>query len=98
MEYFCHSCNAVVSLIEGKAGRKDTCDSCDADLHACLNCRFHDASAYNECSEPNAERVLEKDRSNFCDYFEFRTGKGSRSGSKANEKADALKKLDDLFK
>jgi hypothetical protein len=43
-----------------------------------------------------AERVVDKDRRNFCDYFVI--GGAGKSGSKADAKAEALKKLDDLFK
>ena len=35
----------------------------------CLNCRFHDPNAYNECRESSAERVRERDRANRCEYF-----------------------------
>ncbi len=90
----CFNCGTRCPL-SGKPGRSDTCPSCDADLRCCLNCRFYDAAAYNECREPQAERVLDKDRANFCDYFSFRSdgreneqGAGG-SGGKANP-LDAL--------
>lgn len=79
-----------------KVGRRDSCNSCSADLHVCYNCNFYDATAYNECREPQADRVLEKGRSNFCDYFSFRIGEAK--GAKALAKSDKLKALDDLFK
>lgn len=50
-------------------GRRDECPNCRADVHVCRNCRNYDPNAYNECREPQAEVVKEKDRSNFCDYF-----------------------------
>jgi len=77
-----------------KPGRREECSSCGADLHACKNCRFYDATAYNECREPSAERVKEKERSNFCDYFKF------KAGCSANQAADNSwkNKLEDLFK
>lgn len=49
--------------------RREACSRCEAELHCCLNCTFHDPSNYNECREPSAERVVDKERSNFCDYF-----------------------------
>jgi hypothetical protein len=64
----CHACGRG-SQTAGIVSRAATCDGCGADLRCCLNCRFHDKSAYNECAEPTAERVLEKNRANFCDYF-----------------------------
>ena len=53
-----------------------------------MNCRFYDSSAYNDCSEPAADRVVEKDKANFCDYFSagaggtvFSAGGTSRDGN-----------------
>lgn len=59
-----------------RVGRRDTCPRCGVDLHSCRQCRFYDSRAYNECREPQAERVLDKSRSNFCDYFAS-TGDGA---------------------
>ncbi len=92
----CFSCG---SQLDGrdKPGRADTCPVCDADVHCCRNCEFYDAGSYNECRESQAERVLEKDRSNFCDYFAFRQGVGSRSLNGISQKSRA-NPLDELFK
>jgi len=59
-------------VLSQQIGRREMCPHCGADLHACLNCRFYDPGAYNACREPQAERGLEKERANFCDYFAFR--------------------------
>ena len=92
----CFSCAQELD-ISVKPGRGDECPGCGADVKVCLNCRFFDDTAYNECSEPQADRVLEKDRANYCDYFEFSGsgGKGPGGGGKgAEDKArDELKKL-----
>ena len=53
----------------GQVGRRDTCPECGADLRCCRQCRHHDRSQPNECREPQAERVLDRTRANFCDYF-----------------------------
>jgi hypothetical protein len=79
----------------GPVGRTETCDGCGADLHACRSCDFHDPAAYNECRESRAERVLEKDRSNFCDWFRGRQA----AGEKGKTYQDATRqKLDSLFR
>ncbi len=76
-----------------RVGRRDTCWSCGADLHCCLNCRFQDATQENQCLEPQAERQVDKTIGNFCEYFEFRLGRRSN-----NDVASAAKaKLDVLF-
>lgn len=91
----CFYCDQPLEYPRGNVGREQMCAHCSSDVHVCLNCRHYDPSAYNECSEPMAERVVDKDRRNFCDYF-YLEGRGK---AKPNEsKAAALKKLDDLFK
>jgi len=76
--------------------RKAICSSCGGDLHICLNCKFYSETAHNKCLEPNAEFQRSRDRANFCDHFVF--GERAASGGSSSEKADALKKLDDLFR
>jgi len=78
--FFMPTCCSCGFQLDGrdKPGRADTCPACDADVHCCRNCDFYDSGSYNECRESQAERVLEKDRSNFCDYFAFRQGSGIR--------------------
>jgi serine/threonine-protein kinase RIO1 len=89
----CHHCKNEI-LLESFIGRQEQCPFCGADLHCCLNCTFYDLGAYNNCREPQAERVLIKDRSNFCDFFNFQKTTG-----KTPEKTPAPKdKLESLFK
>ncbi|MFK7897358.1 MAG: hypothetical protein AB8G23_16080 [Myxococcota bacterium] len=76
-----------------KPGFRAECESCQADLHVCMNCAHWDASAYNECRESSAERVADRDRANRCDYF--RPGEGE--GRAASSASDALSALEDLF-
>lgn len=88
----CFSCGKSLD-VSGKPGRRDECPFCGADMRVCLNCRFYDAGAYNECKEPSADRVTDKEKANFCDYFEF----GDGSGRKEDDKDKAKKAIDDLF-
>lgn len=76
-----------------KLGRQEECPSCYQSLHCCKMCHFYDTSAYNECKEPMANRVLEKEKANFCDFFKL--GGGSNSGE---EKQDLLDAANALFK
>lgn len=89
----CHACGKSVT-IEPPVGRREACPFCGADLHCCLNCGFYAPEAYNACREPQAERVLVKDRSNACDFFLFggapQPGQGSATGQSAIDKLDAL--------
>lgn len=92
----CFFCKAPLEIAASvQVGRGESCPKCRSDVRVCYNCVHYDTAAYNECREPMAERVVNKDRANFCDYFSLRRG-GTSSAAQA--KADALKKLDDLFK
>lgn len=90
----CFHCNKALNLT-GNPGRGEVCPFCSSDLKVCLNCRFYDKTAYNECAEPSAERVVIKDRANFCEFFEFRE---SKEGQKNAPPEDPLEKLKDLFR
>lgn len=75
-------------------GREDTCTQCGRDTKVCKGCQFYDKNAHNECREPQAERVLDKERSNFCDYF-----KPGMPLSQASSTRDAMKSAAEaLFK
>ena len=90
----CHKCGTVID--RRGISRRDTCDRCDADLHVCLNCRFHDRSASKQCTETQAGFVRVKDRANFCGWFQPRSSPATPAGDDA--RAAARKALDDLFK
>ena len=64
-------------------------------LKCCLNCTFHDPSSYNECREPSAERVVDKEAANFCDYFS--SAVRGETGTAASTGGDARSELDKLF-
>ena len=87
----CHKFGAVIDA--EKVGRRDECEACHSDLHVCLNCTFYDESRANQCFEPQAEKVKEKDRSNYCDFFRFKDETRAASG-----KEDAERLWKDLFK
>ena len=89
----CFQCGEDVDT-EGKVMRKDLCPSCHSSLHCCRNCRFHDRSAHNECREPAAEWVANKESANFCEFFEAGEGSASEAASSGGAR-DAFDKLFD---
>lgn len=94
MKINCYACQKNISVVE-PIGRREECPECGADIHVCLNCLFYDEKSYNECRESQAERVLEKGKANFCDYFK----PGYKAvGNGSNEIDEAKKKLENLFK
>jgi hypothetical protein len=92
---FCHHCGTALEFVE-KVFRNDTCKKCGSDVHCCLNCSEYEEAAHNQCREPQAERVMVKDRRNFCEYFNLREGPASSTA--ADKAAAARRKLEDLFK
>ena len=94
----CHACGAEIQSSE-KILRTDECRQCGRDLRCCRNCRHYQPSAHNQCLEPVAEWVAEKEKANFCDYFSFAdktTGSPPRSGD-SSEKT-AREKWEKLFR
>jgi hypothetical protein len=97
MPYYCFNCNKeLTNYSEVKVARKDECPACKYDLHVCKNCEFYDLNAYNSCRESQAERVTDKDKSNFCDFFSFRDSRNDSSTSQ--NKKQIYDSLDNLFK
>ena len=76
--------------------RSSTCVSCGKDLKICYNCRFYNKGVHNDCLETSAEPVRNKDRSNFCDYFQFRDS-ASADNSSADPKGHAREDFFKLF-
>lgn len=95
MMVFCFHCKKTNELAasQGKIGRRDECQFCKSDLHVCNNCQMYDPKSYNDCKEPSADVVKEKDRSNFCDYFNPKA-----DGDATDAKAKLLSVAEALFK
>jgi len=92
----CHACRKIIE-IKMPVGRREECPFCGADLHCCLNCNFYSPGAYNDCKEPLAERVIEKNRSNFCDLFVFRDSASALGKKDQDGIESAMEKLRSLF-
>ena len=76
--------------------REDECPHCSSDLHCCRNCRFHDPTVSNQCREPQADWVAEKDKANFCEFFVFADGPGPRAAPR--EIPSARERFNKLFR
>ncbi len=88
----CWKCGKDLTVLD--YGRQDVCAGCGKDTRVCKNCVHFDPTAHNQCRESQAERVVEKERSNFCDYFQPKKGTGVGGATK-----DALRAAADaLFK
>jgi hypothetical protein len=92
----CQNCGAPVT-VEAPVPRDAECPGCGRDLRACVNCRHYDPRMNNACRETEAEPVVEKDRRNFCEFFEFSREPYRAGGGQGAREAEARKKLEGLF-
>lgn len=83
----CWNCGTVLTPLD--YGRQDSCPQCGRDTKVCKNCGFYDPSYNNQCRENQAERVVDKEKSNFCDYFDPRSGGDAQGKSRDAMKAAA---------
>jgi len=90
----CYHCHAQLELSKGPVARQEDCSTCHAQLRCCKMCHFYDPSHYNQCRESSAERITEKEKANFCDYFTLTSGNKNCE----QEQLDAKAKANALFK
>lgn len=91
----CYSCHKGLDLGEGqKILKNEECPYCYASLHCCKMCHFYEPQAYNECKETNAERIVDKEKANYCDYFLLK----GQAGGQDQKKDDLLAQAQSLFK
>lgn len=88
----CRKCNTEHDFT-GRLEFRARCRQCDTALHVCLQCAYHDRAAYNGCREPKAERVVDKERENRCEYF----SPGAQVALDSSTAPAAKKAFDDLF-
>lgn len=99
ISFGCHRCAKTVERAsDNPIGRSESCPHCGSDLRCCLNCRHYDRNAHRECRENIPELVREKDRGNFCDFFQVRAGAAAAGAGGGPSREDLLKKAMDLFK
>ena len=63
----CKKCGKPINQTE--MFRSSTCEFCGSDLHSCINCKFYEPGSHYDCHESVQERVSDKEKANFCDYF-----------------------------
>jgi hypothetical protein len=85
----CHQCGTA---IVDHPGFRESCPSCHAYLHCCLNCRLYSPSAHNHCLSPTTEFVSDVAQANFCEEFTFKDETQGLPNAK-----NARQKFDELF-
>jgi len=89
----CWNCEAELETFE-RVEFRARCPHCDRPVHVCRNCEHFDPSLYNQCRETMADRVVDKEAANFCEYYRPRTAQDSHP---ASPQADARARLEALF-
>jgi threonine dehydrogenase-like Zn-dependent dehydrogenase len=90
----CWSCGAALGSHD--YGRESNCLVCGKPTRVCRNCRWFAPGRPNDCEEPMAEPVLDKQRANFCGFFEATGEVGDNDGGSSAE--DLRKAAEELFK
>jgi hypothetical protein len=90
----CWQCGSHLAAVD--YGRETNCHSCGKPTRVCRNCRWYAPNRPNQCEEPIADRVLDKEKANFCGFFEPTT---EISADTSQGSQDALRQAaEDLFK
>lgn len=98
MPYFCYQCGTEWTG-SSKPARSDICKKCGAVIRCCRNCAHYSPSLHNQCEIPEAEYVGDKERANFCEWFEFRESDSTKaSGEPQTRQEQAKKRWEELFK
>ena len=90
----CWNCGAA--LVSLDFGRENSCLGCGKPTRVCRNCRWFAPGRPNDCEEPMAEEVMDKQRANFCGFFEATEDVAESDGKPSAE--DLRKAAEDLFK
>src|SRR5262245_42973894 len=66
----CYRCRRIVSP-DSRSTPHGVCPFCSTAFHCCMNCLYYDESSPYKCSESAADWVPDKEKANFCQYFEY---------------------------
>jgi hypothetical protein len=89
----CWRCGAALDWLTLPVSRTDECRVCRAEVHVCRMCRFYDTGKAKNCAEPVADEVRDKERANFCGYFEAAEGRFKSRSAGTDMGKDALEAL-----
>ena len=92
--YTCWKCGAILQDLLLPLPRHEECPNCHAQLHVCRMCTFFDTTQAQQCREPVADLVSDKQRANFCGYFQLNPHAYTAAPDPA---AESAKQLDALF-
>ena len=89
----CWKCGGTLQELLLPLPRHEECPHCRAQLHVCRMCLYFDTTAPQQCREPVADNVSDKQRANFCGYFQI----NPQACDGPSDQAADSGKLDALF-
>jgi hypothetical protein len=69
----CWKCGEPLKRSRLPIRRRDECQICQTPLHVCRMCRHYDTRLINGCRHDHADKVVEKEHANFCQFFRPRS-------------------------
>jgi DNA-directed RNA polymerase subunit RPC12/RpoP len=69
--YSCWKCGSQLLDLLLPLPRHEECPHCGSQLHVCRMCVYFDTAVAQQCREPVADPVSDKQRANFCGYFQI---------------------------
>lgn len=70
----CWRCGASLEALTLPLSRLDECPGCGVHVHVCRLCEFFAPARPRQCREDDAEEVMEKEKVNFCEWYQPATG------------------------
>jgi predicted RNA-binding Zn-ribbon protein involved in translation (DUF1610 family) len=97
---YCWKCNSKLEFSEKKISFRAECPKCSADVHVCKNCRFYSLGKPNDCLIPDIDKVVDKEKNNYCEEFSMREKLKTKESSTAKSPLGEIppkKSFDSLF-
>jgi len=91
----CWRCGADLKRVPRPFSRFAECPECRVELHVCRMCRHYDPRYIGECDHEFADKVLDKEKANFCSHF--RPSRRAYQGGEDTGKRKAQQELESLF-
>lgn len=92
----CWKCGQDLKSVPRPFSRFAECPGCKTELHVCRMCRHYDLRYVGECSHDFADKVLVKDKANFCSHFKP-SSRAFEGAAGQPEKEKAQQELQSLF-
>ncbi len=87
----CYKCGTPLGVT--KIDFRTLCEKCFSDQHSCYACRHYFPGKPNDCSIPGTDPVVDRQKFNFCEAFDFGTTLKPLHGPDYEEVKERARKL-----